>query len=306
MPQRNLTERLYNLRRDRSSGYEKPYKPALLLSLIDLIERGDIIRNQILLTDDLISRYKDCIAIVGSADDVTKIAYPFWHLAGDGIWVLYDFSGQPLYRPAQEGIGSLSVKRIRESMHHASLDEQLFIALNRPIERNLLRDAIISRYFPKHRDKLRASRADFLQQPEDKADDGGALENDPARSAAFSKTIKCVYDFQCAACGIRLRYQDLNLVDACHLVPFSLSFNDHPSNGVALCKNHHWALDRHLIAPERVAGQLIWKSSKRLDPRTDDQHLLIELEGQPLLLPRDEDFYPADASIEWRMERLLG
>lgn len=305
MSQSKLTERLYNLRRDRSSGYEKPYKPALLLSLIDLIERGDINRNQIRLTDDLISRYKDYIAIVGSADDAPKIAYPFWHLAGDGIWMLYDFSGQPLYGPANRGIGPLSVKRIRESMHHASLDEELFVSLNRPIERTLLRNAIISRYFPKHREALGASRAAFLQQPEDRADDGGALENDPSRSSAFSKTIKSLYDFQCAACGIRLRYQDLNLVDACHLVPFSLSFNDHPSNGIALCKNHHWALDRHLIAPERVAGKLIWKSSKRLDARTDDQHVLIELEGKPLLLPREEGFYPADEGIEWRMERLL-
>ncbi len=301
----NLTERLYNLRRDRSSGYEKPYKPALLLSLIDLIERGDISHNQVLLTDDLISRYKAYIAIVGSAEDAPKIAYPFWHLAGDGIWMLFDTSGKPLYRPGKGGIGPLSVKRIREHMSHASLDEELFIALNRPIERTLLRNAIISRYFPKFREALSASRARFLDEPDERADDGGALENDPGRSSAFSKTIKSLYDFQCAACGIRLRYQDLNLVDACHLVPFSRSFNDHPSNGIALCKNHHWALDRHLIAPERAAGELIWKSSKRLDPRTDDQHVLIELEGKPLLLPREEGFYPADEGIEWRMERLL-
>ncbi|HKK18665.1 MAG TPA: hypothetical protein VJ952_08280 [Opitutales bacterium] len=31
---------LYNLKRDRGSGWEKPYKPALLLALIDLIENG--------------------------------------------------------------------------------------------------------------------------------------------------------------------------------------------------------------------------------------------------------------------------
>ena len=31
---------LDNLKRDRGSGWEKPHKPALLLALVDLMERG--------------------------------------------------------------------------------------------------------------------------------------------------------------------------------------------------------------------------------------------------------------------------
>jgi len=30
--------RLYNLKRDRGPGWEKPYKPALLLALIDAVD----------------------------------------------------------------------------------------------------------------------------------------------------------------------------------------------------------------------------------------------------------------------------
>ena len=37
MPLDDLLAKLYNLKRDRGSGWEKPYKPALLLALIDLI-----------------------------------------------------------------------------------------------------------------------------------------------------------------------------------------------------------------------------------------------------------------------------
>ncbi|MDQ8196272.1 hypothetical protein QEH59_17690 [Coraliomargarita sp. SDUM461004] len=36
----NLLSKLYNLNRDRGSGWEKPYKPALRLALIDLIEQS--------------------------------------------------------------------------------------------------------------------------------------------------------------------------------------------------------------------------------------------------------------------------
>ncbi|MDQ8209296.1 hypothetical protein QEH52_17345 [Coraliomargarita sp. SDUM461003] len=35
-----MLSKLYNLKRDRGSGWEKPDKPALLLALIDLIEHG--------------------------------------------------------------------------------------------------------------------------------------------------------------------------------------------------------------------------------------------------------------------------
>jgi len=40
-----------------------------------------------------------------------------------------------------------------------------------------------------------------------------------------------------------------HLNTATHLIPFSESRNDHPTNGLALCKNHHWAMDR--VMPSR-------------------------------------------------------
>jgi predicted restriction endonuclease len=71
-----------------------------------------------------------------------------------------------------------------------------------------------------------------------------------------------VYDYRCAACGIRVLLDHVeSLVEAAHLIPFSESRNDKPTNGMALCPNHHWAMDRHLIAPcpdsKRRAG--IWR-----------------------------------------------
>lgn len=70
------------------------------------------------------------------------------------------------------------------------------------------------------------------------------------REAAFSRIIRDAYDYQCSACGLRLILQDgLSILDAAHLIPFRVSGDNSPENGIALCKNHHWAMDRHLIAP---------------------------------------------------------
>ena len=38
------------------------------------------------------------------------------------------------------------------------------------------------------------------------------------------------------------------MVDACHIVPFSESYDDTLTNGIALCPNLHRAFDRGLIS----------------------------------------------------------
>lgn len=37
---------IYDLKRDRSGGHERPHKPILLLSILDLIENGTITENR--------------------------------------------------------------------------------------------------------------------------------------------------------------------------------------------------------------------------------------------------------------------
>lgn len=297
-------ETLYDLRRDRSGGYEKPYKPALLLALIDLIEQGDVLDNRFLLTPKLVERYKDYLRIVGGPQDHDRIHYPFWHLCGDKLWMCYDAKGQALYVSGQNASSSPSVKWIREHMGHASFDPELFQCLLAAPEREYIRRVLIDRYFPTQRELLWALLAvsvDQVQAAEDAAD----YNNDPIRTAAFAKTVKAVYDYRCAASGLRFRLRDLTIVDACHLIPFAESHNDHPTNGMALSKNHHWAFDRHLISPEHSRSGLIWKVSPMLDDRIEGHRELIELNGRSVLLPKEKKFYPADDAIAWRVERLL-
>ena len=86
------------------------------------------------------------------------------------------------------------------------------------------------------------------------------------------------------------------------LIPFSQSRNDHPTNGLALCKNHHWAMDRDIIAP---GPDLHWHVSKHLDPRrSNGEKELHELAGKSLLLPKDPAFHPQEEGLAWRRERL--
>jgi putative restriction endonuclease len=98
-------------------------------------------------------------------------------------------------------------------------------------------------------------------------------------------------------------------VDAAHLIPFEVSRDDKPSNGLALYPNHHRAMDRHLIAPcpdpEHQAKAGMWRVSSRVDERKDSRRDLVGLDGRPVLEPSEARFLPSIDSLRWREKRLL-
>jgi putative restriction endonuclease len=146
------------------------------------------------------------------------------------------------------------VSEAKDDQVYAAMDGGLEFVASVPTSRAQIRDALISRYFPQARGQLKElfQKADPLAYagiiPSSSELDTQALVG---RNSAFRRKVLEVYDWQCAACGLRIKLPDsqLTFVDGAHLVPFSVSRNDHPTNGIALCKNHHWAMDRFLIVP---------------------------------------------------------
>ena len=64
------------------------------------------------------------------------------------------------------------------------------------------------------------------------------------RAADFRGRVLSAYQHQCAVCGVQLK-----LVDAAHIIPVaSDSSTDETTNGIALCKLHHFAYDRNVIS----------------------------------------------------------
>jgi len=66
--------------------------------------------------------------------------------------------------------------------------------------------------------------------------------NQAIRNVKFRKAVLYAYDARCAVCGVQL-----GIVEACHIVPVSEEGTDEPCNGIALCPNHHKALDIGLL-----------------------------------------------------------
>ena len=299
-------ERLYNLRRDKSGSHERPHKPVLLLSIMDLLDRGIISCNEVPLSDELVKTFKRYFAAVQKHNDQPTIQNPFFHLCGDKFWQLVPAKGEPSIYREGAAAGAPSVAELRRRTTGGQFDPALWSLLSDSMARHKVREALIARYFPDDREQLAAVTATSQTAPPDS--DALREELPPGRDSAFRRTILEIYDFRCAACGVRvLLDQRESLVEAAHLIPFGVSRNDKPTNGMALCPNHHWAMDRHLIAPvpdaKKRAG--IWRVNEaRLDDRIEGQRELVAISDRAVIPPKEEKFYPALESLRWREEHL--
>jgi putative restriction endonuclease len=293
-------ERLYNLRRDKRGSHERPHKPVLLLSILELLDRGKLDTNDIRLTPELVKTFRRYFDVVRRHDDQPSIENPFYFLSGDGFWQVHKPGQPPLYEP-----GNASSPPSMRILRAASgrFDSPLWELMRSPTSRNQLREALVARYFPEPRQEIRS----LLGAPAPPSGLQLNEEFEQARSGAFRETILEVYDYTCAACGLRVRLRDgFSLVEAAHLVPFNVTQDDKPNNGMALCPNHHRAMDRFLIAPcpdsKHPAG--VWRVGPALDPRIEGQRALVSLEGQRVLAPAEKKFCPAAEALRWREQRL--
>ncbi len=222
---------------------------------------------------------------------------------GDGFWQLVPAHGQPpLYVPGSVS-GAPSVAELRRRVAYARFDDDFWGLLSKPMARHQLRAAIIARYFPENRGEIGAL-ARAVQPAVGIAD--VCVELPPGRDAAFRRIVLEIYDYTCAACGARLLVGGDALVQAAHIIPFSMGRNDKPTNGMALCPNHHWAMDRFLISPcpDPKHREGIWRVSPRLDNRIQAQRELIEINGRSVIPPGEEKFLPAEDGLRWREDKL--
>ncbi len=106
----------------------------------------------------------------------------------------------------------------------------------------------------------------------------------------------------------RSLFDDVDLIDAAHLIPFNISKDDRPQNGIALCKNHHWLMDHGVIAPGPGRGRdyqhPIWHVRPGLDDRFEEHRPVLELKNKTVILPAQPRYAPTKEAIDWRVGHL--
>ncbi|MFO7632399.1 MAG: HNH endonuclease, partial [Caldilinea sp.] len=123
------------------------------------------------------------------------------------------------------------------------------------------------------------------------------------RDQGFRRVIVSAYDHRCAFCGIRMLTVDGHTaVDAAHIVPWSVSHNDDPCNGMALCRLCHWTFDEGLLGVSARYAVLLGRQLAQL-PNVAGH--LLTLEGRSIIGPAQQVLWPDLDALAWHRREVL-
>ena len=116
----------------------------------------------------------------------------------------------------------------------------------------------------------------------------------------FRQRVLRAYRRQCTFC--RLRHEEL--LDAAHIIPDKEPGGEPVvNNGLALCKLHHAAFDRHFVG---ITADYRVEVREDIRAETDGpmlRHGLQGMHGQRIQLPRQSEWKPDPERLAWRYER---
>ena len=120
-----------------------PHKALLLLSVIDLVERGVITDSRIPLSDILEEQFKHN-TVLHLGDSTTydpKINYPYYHMRSEPFWELVSTTANPI-----SDISNYSTSNLKKHIAYARIDTELQQLLTNSSARAILRAVLITKY----------------------------------------------------------------------------------------------------------------------------------------------------------------
>ncbi len=286
-----------------ATRYQAPHKPLLLLSVIDLFAEGTIKSNLIELTPELGQLFTLYWSKVMPPDRRGNIALPLFFLRSDGFWTLIPRTGKEALLAATRHIRS--VNQLREIVLGAELDNELSVLLGVEESRNLLRTVLIEKYFAPELHAVLIEQGlvnieafQYSQRLLEEARKEGRVREvagqdeyrPAARDQGFRRAVVTAYNHRCAFCGVRVLTADGHTaVDAAHIVPWSLTRDDRPQNGMALCQLCHWTFDEGLIT---VSQKYIVIISRQLSTNNNIPGHLPTLAGRIIIGPDEQILWP--------------
>jgi putative restriction endonuclease len=226
-------------------------------------------------------------------DRRTSAAYPFHHLASDGVWEVRTDEG-----PGSPGTGVREL-RARGAAGQLAPDLRAALAADPPLLGHLAH-VLLDQHFPPslHDDIAAAAGLDLTA-----ADLAAPVPRLPAqRSAEMRERVLVAYEYRCAFCGFD---GALNLVpvglEAAHVRWRAYEGPDALSNGLCLCSLHHKLFDKGVLgltgggdAPLRI---MVSQRFVGRGPAAVGQ--VLDLAGRPLVGPQPGSDPVAEEHVVW-------
>jgi putative restriction endonuclease len=252
------------LRIDRAHGIA-PHKPILLISVLQTFQNGFQNNKRIYITPELVALFKTNWSLLVTTEHDCRFALPFYHLTSDEFWKL-------IPKPGFENILQLSASmrsftNLNAAINCAIIDEDFYGLMKDKKTNEILTQFLLEEYFLESKSNFNSESGGqqnlfdnienkiFREPPEEYRQEIKKLleqkneEEIFLRGSLFKREIPKIYNNTCCISGMRIDATvNVTMIDACHIVPFSESYDDTVTNGIALCPNLHRAFDRGLIA----------------------------------------------------------
>ena len=242
----------------------------------------------------------------------SRFFLPFYHLSSESFWKLVPKQGYESLLSLKSSIKSFS--GLNAAVEYAQIDEELFLLMKNSLSNSVLKQFLLDEYFPN-------TKAQLVEQKEYLNDKYSEIENKilhepPAeyrseiqtlikqqdeeeifiRGGIFKREIPKIYNYTCCISGMRIDATvQVSLIDACHIVPFSESYNDTISNGIALCPNLHRAFDRGLISVDEDYRVIV--SGSFTEGESD--YSIRKFDRKRINLPNNRSFWPEIQNLTW-------
>lgn len=292
-----------------------PHKPILLLSIFELIKKGEITSPRIFITPELLIAFKDNWKKLVVTGHIENFSLPFFHLRSEPFWHLKSRNQFQEFITSSRSIKSL--KSLRENILYAEIDNGLFKLLQNPTDNIFFTNLVLDTYFPETKvlydtlipslfseienKILNESPEEYVQEIkvlQTKLDEADFEEELFVRGGVFKKKIPEIYDYTCCVSELKIETasdRTIQMIDACHIVPFSVSKDDTIQNGISLCPNLHRAFDRGLIT---INKDFIVRISPVVK-ENDSVFSMRQFDGKKIKLPKSEKWYPSLEALNW-------
>lgn len=310
-------DRFHKLKIDRAHGIA-PHKPILLISVLQTFKTEFQNSTRIYITPELVALFKTNWNLLVTTKHDCRFALPFYHLTSDKFWKLIPKLG--FENILQLSATMRSFSNLNIAVDCAVIEDDLMRLMKDSKCNDILIQFLLDEYFPISKNNFSDSsngqqtlfddiENKILKEPSEeyRQEIKKLLEqkNDEEiflRGSLFKREIPKIYNNTCCISGMRIDATvNVSMIDACHIVPFSVSYDDTITNGIALCPNLHRAFDRGLIGITEDYRITISKSF-----REDESNYSIHVfAGKQIQLPKQKEYFPMKENFEWHLKNIF-
>lgn len=310
-------KKLKSIRQGSSKHGNAPHKLILILSIVELIEKRYFLKNEFCIDADLVIHFRENWKLLVTTLHTPDFTQPFFYLQNEKIdntpiWQLYPNEGYQVTNYIK------SVNVLKNVVAFGSFDNDFYNLLQNTEFRNIAVTTILDTYFSETKyifieAKLKGQGyihdlTSYLLNENDAPKyliQVNQLDEDDIfiRNNYFPRLIRSIYSSTCCITGMQLNSKlGHHLIEAAHIIPFSISKNDKVTNGLSLCPNLHTAFDRGLVGIDDNFKILI---SPIIEERINNPYNLSKLAQKNILLPFHKNSYPDIENIRWHRNNIF-